>query len=302
MRTRLASAALLVLSGIPSAGATQPSFAVRDDRGVVVALPAPAQRIVTLSPHLAEIVHAAGAGAKLVGVARFSDYPETVRWLPQVGDAARIDPERVLALRPDLVLAWKSGNQAGDVDRLETLGLHVFVTEPAHLADVPRVMRAVGALAGTSAAADQAEKKFNNKINKIKFTGHGEPLRVFYEIWHRPLLTVNGRHMISDVLALCGGANVFASARPLTPAVSIEAVVAARPEAIVGGSSATPPLEFEAQWRRASVAALASLPVIHVPPDLIQRATPRIAEGAQVVCAGLAAIRRSRGTTAAFDR
>ena len=114
---------------------------LRDDRAVAVELAAPAMRIVSLAPHLTEIAFAAGAGDKLAGVARFSDYPAVARRLPQIGDGARVDLERILALKPDLVLAWKSGNQAGDIARLEQLGIRVFVTEPRRLHDVPRLTR-----------------------------------------------------------------------------------------------------------------------------------------------------------------
>lgn len=290
---RQGSTALLI--GCLAAAHAAHSAEFVDDRGRTVSVPVPAQRIVTLAPHLAELVHAAGAGAQLAGVARFSDHPEAVQRLPQVGDAARVDPERILALRPDLVLAWKSGNQPGDIERLARLGLRVFVTEPARLEDVPRLLRVVGALAGTHAAARQAGNNFNNKISMLRKKHRGSPpLRVFYEIWHRPLLTVNGRHMISDVIALCGGVNVFADAALLTPAVSPEAVLAARPDVVVGGSSATRPREFAAQWRRYPVAGLRDLPVFYVHPDLIQRATPRITEGAQAICDALEQVRAQR--------
>jgi iron complex transport system substrate-binding protein len=258
-------------------------------------LAAPAQRIVTLAPHLTEIVFAADAGAKLVGVARYSDHPQAALRLPLIGDAAQVEAERVLALKPDLVLAWRSGNPAAEVARLEQLGLAVFVTEPAQLTDIPRLLRAVGALAGTTAAAARESEKFINKIKYLRKTHQDSPpLRVFYEIWHRPLLTVNGRHMISDVIALCGGVNVFADAPALTPTVSAESVLAARPEVIIGGASAVTPEAFAAQWRGHPVASLRELPVFHVPPDLIQRATPRIAEGAQAVCDALARVRGKR--------
>lgn len=255
-------------------------------------LAAPAQRIVTLAPHLAEITFAAGAGERLVGVARFSDFPEAVRRLPQVGDGARVDLERIIALRPDLILAWKSGNQAADIERLEKLGFTVFVTEPARLTDIPRLLRTVGMLAGTLSAAEQALDKYINEINILRHSyGGRSPLRVFYEIWHRPLLTVNGQHIISDVLALCGGRNVFADASMQTPAVSIEAVLAAQPAVILGGGSAAAAEEFAAQWRTFPIPALRELPVFYVDPDTIQRQTPRIVEGAKAICEALEKVR-----------
>ncbi len=266
-----------------------------DDRGVAVRLAAPAARIITLAPHLAEIVFAAGAGARLAGVARFSDFPPAASALPEVGDAARVDAERVLALKPDLVLAWRSGNQAADIARLEALGMTVFVTEPKRLADIPRLMRAVGALAGSAAAAAGAAAAFEQEVDVLRRRYAARPpVRVFYEIWHRPFITVNGEHFISDVIALCGGVNVFARAPVLTPTVSLEAVLTARPEAVVGGSSAASAADFVAQWRAEPVTALSAIPVAFVPADSIQRAGPRLAAGAAAICAELERVRARR--------
>jgi iron complex transport system substrate-binding protein len=265
---------------------------LRDDRGATIRHHVPATRIVTLAPHLAEAAFAAGAGGKLVGVARFSDFPAAARRLPRIGDAARVDLERVLALEPDLILAWQSGNQAADVARLERLGLAVFVTEPRRLGDIARLLRTIGRLAGTARSAEEAARAFEGDIETLRARyGARPPVRAFYEIWHRPLLTVNGGHMISDVVELCGGVNVFADAPLLTPTVSIEAVLAARPQVILGGSSAVAPGEFVAQWRRYAIEGLKGVPVFYVAPDIIQRATPRIAEGAKAICGSLEKVR-----------
>lgn len=277
------------------AGRADAAITVTDDRGAVLRMREPAARIVTLSPHLTELVYAAGAGARLVGVPRYSDYPEAAKALPQIGDATRVDLERVLALGPDLVLAWKSGNSAADVARLETLGLTVHVSDAARLPDVARVVRSIGWLAGTEAAAQREAAGFERRIEALRARyGNSDRLRVFYQIWDRPLLTVNRAHLISDVLALCGGANVFGDAALLTPAVSLEALIAARPDAVLGGSSALSADAFTAQWRSHRIAALTRLPVRYVPPDLIQRATPRIAQGAEAICEELEGLRSAQ--------
>jgi iron complex transport system substrate-binding protein len=292
--SRIAAALVLALLCAITSVRAEPVVLI-DDRGVTVRLAAPATRVITLAPHLTEIAYAAGAGQKLVGVARYSDFPDAARHLPRIGDAARVDIERILMLGPDLVLAWKSGNQAGDIARLERLGYMVFVTEPARLFDVPRIIRSVGVLTGTTGVARGVAAAFESEIESLrtKFSG-GRNVPVFYEIWHRPLLTVNGAHMISDVLLLCGGVNVFAHTPVLTPAVSMEAVLAAQPEAIVGGSSAVDAQKFSAQWRSYRIPALNNLPLVYVSPDEIQRATPRIAAGARAVCAGLEKVRTKR--------
>jgi len=272
---------------------------LRDDRGVLVRLAAPAERVVALAPNLTELAYAAGAGGRLVGVARFSDYPEAARRVAQVGDAARVDVERIAALEPHLVLAWKSGNQAGDLAKLARLGHVVFVTEPVRLADIPRLLRVIGMLAGTAPAAERAARAFERGIESLRARhARSRTIRAFYEVWHRPLITVSGGHMISDVIALCGGENVFARTPGLTPTVSLEAVVAARAQAIIGGARSGGDADFRREWRQAPVAVLRSLPAFYVDPDLIQRQTPRILEGARIVCAALETVR----TNSAADK
>jgi iron complex transport system substrate-binding protein len=271
-------------------------IAVTDDRGKPVTLAAPAQRIIALAPSITELVYAAGAGHKLVGVARYSDYPPAAKDMPRIGDASRIDPERVLSLKPDLIIGWKSGNQAADIERLERLGFKVYVAEPSTLAAIPRLLRVIGSLAGSSAIAQGAADEFEHGIAALRERyGTRAKVRVFYEIWHQPLMTVNGRHVISDVIRLCGGGNVFAGVETLTPVVSLESVIALRPEVVLGGSSATTPQEFAAQWRRyEGFIGLRGVKALYVDPDRIQRQTPRILEGARTVCEHLEKIRGGR--------
>jgi iron complex transport system substrate-binding protein len=266
----------------------------KDDRDTSVSVIARPTRIVALSPHLAEIVHAAGAGDRLVAVVRHSDYPKSVRHLPTIGDAARFDMERLLALAPDLVLGWASGNPVHELRRVERLHLPLFVTEARRLGDVPRLLRSVGAIVDSAEAAEKAAGSFERGVAMLRSRYRTlQSIRVFYQIWDRPLLTVNGRHLISDVIELCGGRNVFADAPVLTPSVSLEAVLAARPDVILGGGSAAGADHLAKQWRAAPVALLRELPARYVPADLIQRQTPRILEGARIVCEHLDEVRRA---------
>lgn len=268
-----------------------------DDRGKTLVLPGPAQRIIALAPSITELVYAAGAGDRLVGVARYSDYPAQAEHIPQIGDASRVDLERVLALRPDLIIGWKSGNQAADIERLEQLGFNVFVAEPAALAAIPQLLRSIGVLTGTPAPARIAADEFERGIAALRHRyGSRARVRVFYEIWHDPLMTVNARHMISDIIRLCGGSNVFAGVAVLTPVVSLESVLAAQPEVVLGGSSATTPAEFATMWNRyRSYARLRDIKALYVDPDHIQRQTPRVLQGAQAVCEHLEKVRVGRG-------
>lgn len=268
--------------------------AVTDDRGVVIRLAQPAQRIITLTPHLTELAYAAGAGDRLAGVARFSNFPETAQRLPVIGDAGQFDVERMLMLKPDLVLAWKSGTPAGAVARLERAGLPVFVSETIRLDDIGRGIGAIAALAGTQREGARARAALDAELRALRVRHYpGPPVRVFYEIWPRPLMTVSNAHIISEIIVLCGGVNIFGDLQPLTPEVSREALLAARPEVALGGSSAETAPGLAARWA-ALPPPLGAVPAYHIPPDLIQRPTPRLIEGARLVCAHLAAVRATR--------
>jgi iron complex transport system substrate-binding protein len=288
---------MLALALVSAAVVAQP-VSVGDDRGRTVALPRPAQRIVTLAPGLTELAYAAGAGGRLVGAARFSDFPAAARKITRVGDATRVDFERIVFLAPDLIVAWRSGNSAADVERLEQLGYPVYVSEPRRLEHIARSLRGLGALAGTAQEAEIAAAGFERAIEGLRRRHEtASPVRVFYEMWRKPLMTVNGAHLISDVIALCGGINVFRDARPFTPTVSPEALLAARPEAVLGGSRPGGDEDYAQAWRTQAVTPLREVPAFYVDPDHIQRATPRVAEGAKAVCGALEQVRRAKSRT-----
>jgi iron complex transport system substrate-binding protein len=276
MRPGALAAALAMLAATHAA-----AIEVRDDRGAAVALDAPARRIVTLAPHLAEIAFAAGAGERLVGVSNFSDFPPEARRLPVVFDWGRVDYERVLALRPDVVLAWRSGTPALQVDRLERLGLKVIVTEVRRFADVAALVRLVGRIAGTEAQADARARAFERSLDALRAEYAERPVvSVFLEIWHTPMITINGEHVFSEAIALCGGRNVFARARTATPLVSREQLLGARPDVVVTGSRA----ERDA-WRDLdAVPAVRANRVYAVDANDLHRPGPRLLDGARALC------------------
>jgi iron complex transport system substrate-binding protein len=256
---------------------------VNDDRGVAISLARPAERIVSLAPHLAEIAFAAGAGAKLVGVSSFSRHPAEAEQLPLVASYGRIDIERLIALRPDLVLAWRSGSSPLQVSRLERLGIRVLVTEVRTLADIPRIVRLVGVLAGSGAAAEVRARAFENEVGILRGR-HAEERRVavYLEIWHKPMLTVNGAHLMSDALRLCGGRNVFAAAKTLTPLVSREQMLHAQAEAIVTSGFGS---ESAQAWRGLElVPAVRDRRIYAIDPDLLHAQGPHVIEGIRALC------------------
>jgi iron complex transport system substrate-binding protein len=246
----------------------------------------PASRIVSLAPNITELLFAAGAGDHVVAADEYSDYPPAAKNLPRIGNAYALDLERVLALKPDLVVAWKSGSEARKVARLRELGVRVFLSEQRALEDVPRAIETFGRIAGTETVAHAEAAALRTRYRKLaERYAHTAPVRVFYEIWNPPVMTINGKHMIDSVLRLCGGKNVFADAPALTPTVTAESVVAADPEVIIASGAGNVKPEFLdawQSWRR--IAALRHGFVTWIPADLIDRAGPRIFDGAEQAC------------------
>lgn len=253
-----------------------------------------ALRVVSLAPNLTELAYAAGAGDTLVGTVEYSDYPDAARALPRVGDAWRVDSERVLELRPDLVLAWSSGTPGDTVTRLESLGLRVVSIPTFRLADVATALRTIGKIAGTSAVADASATAFDAEVRRLRSDHTGAPtVRVFIEIDDEPLYTVNGRHIISEVVELCGGQNIFDGLPQLAPPVSLEAVLALDPQVILSTDDTI--ADPQALWRRwTRIAAVRDGAVYSMSSDTLTRATPRLADGARQVCAALDDARAKR--------
>lgn len=287
-------AILWTLLAAPAAAET--AITITDDAGHEVVLAAPASRVVSLAPHVTELLFAAGAGAQVVGVVDYSDYPPAALALPRVGSAVQIDLETILALRPDLVIGWASGTPTGAVEQLRTLGLPVFLSDPRRLSDIPVALRAFGALTGHADEAGAAAGEFEQRLDALRERYEGrEPVRLFYQIWDRPLMTVGGPHMISAVLALCGGENVFAGVDELAPRISEEAVLAADPEVIVAGTKGDAATAWLAAWARfPQLAAVRDERLVTADPDTLHRQTPRLLDGAEALCAGLDAVREGR--------
>lgn len=266
---------------------------VKDDYGNEVRLAGPAARIVSLSPHLTELLYAAGAGGRLVGAVEFSDYPPEARALPRVGSDAGIDLESVLALQPDLVVAWPNAGSLRAVNRLADLGLPVFRSEPRALDDIPRTLQRLGVLAGTQREADRAAGAFRTRVRELEQRYSKRPtVRVFYQVWDRPLLTVNGKHVISNVMRLCGGENVFARLPLIAPEIDREAVLRADPQVIVAsGSDGQRPAWLDAWKAFPGLTAAARGNLYAIAPELIQRHTPRLLDGAERLCRMLDEVR-----------
>lgn len=248
----------------------------------------PARRIISLAPHATEMLFAAGAGEYVVGAVEYSDYPEAAKKIPRVGGVS-LDLETIIALHPDLIVAWQSGNPAGQIERLRELGFPVFTTEPRRIGDVPDLMERIGRLAETGKVAMKASQEFRRHHAQLRNRYYKHPAaRVFYQILDASALTINGEHLISDVIRLCGGQNVFADLPFLTPQIGIEAVLQKNPEVILASGMESLWPEWQARWRAwPGLAAVKDDNLFFIPPDLIHRNGPRILEGAERVCAAL---------------
>jgi len=293
----LLSISALWLSGwafVPAAFAE--SVCVIDDRGLNVCLDHPAERIAALSPGATELIYAAGAGENVVAVVSYSDYPEAAKSVTSVGSHTRLDLERLISLQPDLILAWGTGNPTEQIDTLARLGLPVYYVEPYEFEDIARNIESMGKLAGTGLQADAEALRFRTGIDALRERyKKAAPVKTFYQVWEEPLMSMNGSHYISKVVSLCGGINVFADSPRLIPRLSKEAVLLKNPEAIIAGGMGERNAQWLENWRVfPDLLATQKGNLFFVPPSLIQRPTPRLLEGAQILCQTLDVARARR--------
>lgn len=264
-----------------------PASSVVDDLGMTLELPVPAQRIVSLAPHITEILFVVGAADKLVGTSDYSDYPPAAREIQRVGGATTLDVETILSLRPDLVIAWHSGGNRDAVEHLRALGLRVFVSEPRSLEDIGTSLERFAKIAGTTSEAPQ---RYREQLTKFyeRFRA-ARKRRFFFQLWDEPLLTVNGEHLISRALANCGLSNVFASLPVLAPTVAREAVIAANPEIMIVSAGEGRHEDWIARWQSwPTMYAVSAHQIYTVSADAFGRATPRFLDAVEALCAEVA--------------
>jgi iron complex transport system substrate-binding protein len=270
-----------------TAGSATAAITVTDDLGQPVTLQQPARRIVSLAPHVTELLFAAGAGERVIGASNFSDYPAAAARVPSVGSYAALDLERVLALKPDLIVAWHSGNKPAQLARLRSYGIAVFESQPADFGMIADSLERLSQLAGTEDSGRRAADDFRARWHALqqRYSGRSE-VSVFYQIWSQPLMTLNGQHMVSAVLRLCGGRNIFSQLPQLAPTISVEAVIAADPQVILTpGDARDQPLDRWRQYPRMQAVHRNQLYTVNA--DWLNRAGPRVLEAAGEVCARL---------------
>lgn len=279
-----------------AAARAQAGVTVVDDAGRSVTLARPAQRVISMSPHVTELLFATGGGARVVGAMNFSDFPAAARKIPLIGSNSQIDIERVVALRPDLLVVWQSGNTARQLEQIERLGIPVFRSEPRRLDQVADSIVRLGQLLGTDASARPAAADLRKRIASLAARySQRPPVTVFYQVWDRPLYTLNGSQIASDAIALCGGRNIFAKLATIAPEVSVEAVLQQDPEAIVAGPTFGPDDRGLSIWKPfPTMTAVRRGNLFTLSSELLTRPGPRIVDGAAELCQMLEQARQRR--------
>lgn len=266
---------------------------VVDDLNRTVYLKAPAKRVIALAPHIVENIYAIGAGDTLVGAVDHSDFPESALSIPRVGNYTTISIESIVAAQPDLILAWKSGNAAAPLKKLGELGYPVYVGDINKMKDISASLRDYGVLLGRSDEANRVAKRFDKHIATLSEQyANKKTVSVFYQVWNAPLQTLNGDALISEVIRLCGGKNVFSDLEGIAPLVSVESVIAANPELIVASGMGEERPEWLDDWRKYTmIDAVKSDHLVHIHPDILQRHTLRIRQGTEEMCRAVNALR-----------
>ena len=289
MKAILASVLAAALA-MPAANAVT----VRDDGGNTVTLDRPATRIISMAPHVTELLFAAGGGGRIVGAVNYSDYPEAARRIPRIGSNRDIDIERVIAMRPDLIVAWMHNASERQIEMVRKLGVPVFLSDPQKLDDIPENVVRLGRLMGTEEQARPAADALRRRLAALRERHAGRPpVRSFYQVWDKPLYTLSGKHIITDALRLCGGENVFDKLAVVAPVVSIESVLQADPEAVFG--TAEKNYGGVTLWKPYGTLTATRLDnLFTVDGDLLNRAGPRMIEGTAVLCEKLELARQRR--------
>ena len=262
---------------------------VQDDSGQTVILEQPARTVISLSPGLTELVYAAGGSELIKGVVSYSDYPLQAKSLPRVGSYNALDIEKILIMQPDLIIAWKSGNPKHQIEQLKKLGLTVYISEPDALMDIPVTIKSLGKLMATEIIAEKNADKFIEQLNKLKQTyqnkNNANRKRTFIQIWDNPVMSVNENHLISKVITLCGGNNIFARAKGLTSSPSIESILELDPEIIIATGMADTSKTWLNRWQHwPFLSAVKNNRLYAANPDHLVRHTPRILLGIKDVC------------------
>ena len=285
----------LMLATALAASQAQATITVKDDDGNSVTLQKPAQRVISLAPHVTELLFAAGGGSHVVGVVAYSDFPEEAKKIPQIGSNREVDLERIMALKPDLIVVWRHGSSERQIEMVRRLGVPLFHSEPQKLDDIADSVARLGRLMGTEKAANPAADALRQQLASLRSRYANRPVvRAFYQVWDKPLYTLSGKHIISDALRLCGGENVFAQLPVTAPVVSVEGVLQENPEAVF--ATAEKNYGGVSMWKPyGTLLAVRNDNLFTIDGNLLNRSGPRMIAGAAMLCEKLELARQHRG-------
>jgi iron complex transport system substrate-binding protein len=287
------SKALILLAAL-AASQVQAAVTVRDDDGNTITLQKPAQRVISLAPHVTEMLFAAGGGSHVVGVVSYSDFPEEAKKIPQIGSNREVDLERIMALKPDLIVVWRHGSSERQIDMVRKLGVPIYHSEPVKLEDIPESLARLGQLMGTEKVANPAAAELHRQLASLRSRYANRPtVRTFYQVWDKPLYTLSGKHIVSDALRLCGGENIFAKLSVTAPVVSVEGVLQENPEAIF--ATAEKNYGGVNMWKPyGTLLAVRNDNLFTIDGNLMNRSGPRMILGAAMLCEKLELARQHR--------
>lgn len=283
----LALSALLAAATFTATAATSGGVTVVDDLGRSVTLAHTPQRIVSIAPGATEMLFAAGAGARVIATVEFSDEPAEAKKVPRIGDSNAVDMERVVALRPDVVVVWEGGSNVSQVNRLEKLKVPLYRHKVSRLADIPMSLRRLGALADTRDAAEAAARDVEARLAALhkRYGQATQKPTVLLEVWNRPIYTVGGSQMMTDSLRLCGARNVFDDLKEQGPSVDTEAVIGRDPQIIVAVAPPGVSQEWLAEWKRfGTLRAVRDGRLVPFEDQRLSRLGPSAVAGTEALC------------------
>lgn len=278
------------------AASANAAITVIDDGANSVTLQQPARRIIAMAPHVTELLFAAGGGERIVAAVNYSDYPEAAKSIPRIGSVRQIDMERLVAFKPDLIVVWLHGGSERQIEQIRTLGIPMFHSEPRKLNDIANSLTRLGKLMGTEATANAAAAQLLARLTALSARyANRQPVRMFYQVWDKPLYTLNGGHIVSDAIRLCGGQNIFAHMKITAPIVNIEAVLQEDPEAIFSTGERSADDGGVNVWKPfANMTAVRRNNLFRLDGNLLNRAGPRMIAGTEALCEKLELARQRR--------
>ncbi len=254
----------------------------------------PAQRVISLAPHATEIAYAAGLGDKLIAVSEMSDYPEQANKLEKVSNYQGIKLERIIALRPDLVIAWPSGNPAKELEKLAQFDVPIYYSTSSSLMDIANNIEQLSQYSENPQIGQKAADDFRTQLKAFKDKYNTEDkVRYFYQLSEKPIITVAGKNWPSEVFSFCGGENIFSSAGSPYPQVSIEQIITRQPDVIFTSRHAMSSDGMWSEWKN-EVPALKNGHIWSLNADWINRPTPRTLNAITEVCDYFESVRQKR--------